>query len=302
MLDSLRECQTYGLVFCLWMDTTCPTFKSHKNHNLGPANSLVSGFQLAMDFLPTTVGGLPLHPLVVHFSVVLLPLAAFALLIAIFIPRFRKGYAFASLVGLFLGAGATVVAKQTGESLAAKIGLPQTHANYGGYLQIAAIVLFLLSLIWYRTTKVKPSIKPNGIGYLTAVVSIAVLGLTFLTGHTGAEAVWKNKLASLDQSTAPTPTPSASASESKSSSSAKSTISGYSLSDVAKHASSSSCWSAIDGNVYDLTNWINRHPGGAEVIKAICGKDGSASFNGQHSGERRPAMDLSRYKLGQLVG
>ena len=249
-----------------------------------------------MDLIPKTVSGLPLHPLVVHFSVVLLPLAAFALLIAIFIPRFRKNYGFATLVGLFIGTGATVVAKQTGEALAAQIGLPQKHANYGSYLQTAAIILFFLSLIWYRVAKTKPSIKPNALGYLTAVISLLVLGLTFLTGHSGAEAVWKNKLPAANQSSAtPTPSPSKSSASPKSSNTKS-----YTLAEVAKHASTSSCWSAIDGNVYDLTNWINRHPGGASVIKAICGKDGSTSFNSQHAGQGRPAAELKNYLLGAL--
>ena len=238
-----------------------------------------------MDFIPTTVAGLPIHPLVVHFAVVLLPLAAFSTIVSIYIPRYRKRFAFASVFGLFVGTGAAIVAKQTGEKLAARIGVPQNHANYGSYLQIAAIVLFLLGLVWYRSFKSKPTIRARGIGHLTALVATAVLVLTFLTGHTGAEAVWKNRLASPDQNT----------SAQKTSGAKK-----YSLKDVAKHSSSTSCWSAIDGNVYDLTNWINRHPGGAAVIKAICGKDGSASFNGQHNGQRRPADELKNYLLGAL--
>ena len=261
-----------------------------------------------MDFIPTTVAGLPIHPLVVHFAVVLLPLAAFSTIVSIYIPRYRKGFAFASVFGLFFGTGAAIVAKQTGEKLAAQIGVPQNHSNYGSYLQIAAIVLFLLGLVWYRSFKSKPTIRARGIGHLTALVATAVLVLTFLTGHTGAEAVWKNRLPKSETSasgTNPTnsssaPTATTSATPKPNASTKTSGTKKYSLKDVAKHSSSTSCWSAIDGNVYDLTNWINRHPGGAAVIKAICGKDGSASFNGQHSGQRRPADELKNYLLGAL--
>jgi cytochrome b involved in lipid metabolism len=63
---------------------------------------------------------------------------------------------------------------------------------------------------------------------------------------------------------------------------------------------SKSCWSAIDGSVYDLTDWIGKHPGGAAVIKAICGKDVSAAFNGQHAGQKRPADFLAAYRIGDL--
>ncbi|MFM8205838.1 MAG: cytochrome b5 domain-containing protein [Actinomycetales bacterium] len=45
---------------------------------------------------------------------------------------------------------------------------------------------------------------------------------------------------------------------------------------------------------------MGKHPGGAAVIKAICGKDGSASFNGQHGGQKRPADFLAGYKIGEL--
>lgn len=73
---------------------------------------------------------------------------------------------------------------------------------------------------------------------------------------------------------------------------------GYSLADVAKHASAQSCWTAINGNVYNLTTWIAQHPGGEEAILSICGKDGSSAFNDQHSGQRRPENTLATFKIG----
>jgi len=75
----------------------------------------------------------------------------------------------------------------------------------------------------------------------------------------------------------------------------------YTLEDVAQHANGTSCWSAINGGVYDLTSWINRHPGGPQAILSICGKDGSAAFNGQHSGQSRPVNELAGFKIGVLA-
>lgn len=74
------------------------------------------------------------------------------------------------------------------------------------------------------------------------------------------------------------------------------------LAAVQQHSTSSSCWSVINGNVYDLTGWINQHPGGQSVIKALCGADGTASFEGQHGGSSRVAADLATFKKGPLVG
>ncbi len=77
--------------------------------------------------------------------------------------------------------------------------------------------------------------------------------------------------------------------------------SGYTLADVAKHSSQSSCWSAINGNVYDLTRWINQHPGGPDAILSICGTDGSAAFNAQHGGQGRPAQELTNFYIADLM-
>jgi predicted heme/steroid binding protein len=76
--------------------------------------------------------------------------------------------------------------------------------------------------------------------------------------------------------------------------------SGYTMADVAKHGDAASCWTAINGSVYDLTAWIARHPGGEGAILSICGADGSAAFNDQHGGQGRPERILESYKIGPL--
>ena len=69
---------------------------------------------------------------------------------------------------------------------------------------------------------------------------------------------------------------------------------------VAQRNTASSCWSVVNGTVYDLTAWIAQHPGGAGRIIGMCGRDASASFNGQHGGEGGPASFLAEYRLGEL--
>ena len=73
------------------------------------------------------------------------------------------------------------------------------------------------------------------------------------------------------------------------------------LDEVKKHNSADDCWSIIDGNVYDLTNWVDSHPGGKERITAICGKDGTSSFLGKHSNSNTAKSQLNRFDLGKLV-
>lgn len=43
--------------------------------------------------------------------------------------------------------------------------------------------------------------------------------------------------------------------------------------DVAKHASSSSCWVTRNGKVYDVTKFLPDHPGGDDYILKYGGKD-----------------------------
>ena len=83
--------------------------------------------------------------------------------------------------------------------------------------------------------------------------------------------------------------------------SAKPTPTGYTMEKVRANASATSCWSAINGNVYDLTDWITSHPGGAAVIRALCGTDGSSEFSAKHSGQGKPESRLRGYLLGPLA-
>jgi cytochrome b involved in lipid metabolism len=75
----------------------------------------------------------------------------------------------------------------------------------------------------------------------------------------------------------------------------------YTLAQIGTHNSAASCWSAINGQVYNLTAWIDEHPGGEEAILSICGKDGSAAFSGQHGGNSKPAAALASFKIGSLA-
>lgn len=77
--------------------------------------------------------------------------------------------------------------------------------------------------------------------------------------------------------------------------------SSYTLAQVATHNNATSCWTAIAGNVYDLTSWIPNHPGGEARILAICGKDGTSAYMGQHGKGGEPRDGLASYKIGALA-
>lgn len=233
-----------------------------------------------MESLLDTVAGLPVHPLIVHFAVVVLPIAAISLMALIYVPKLKSKYSFITVIGVILGSAAVLIAKQSGEALSERVGLPIEHADYGTYLTIAAFIFMSLSIIWYRSSYGRRSRVVTPLGHVTVLAGVAVLGLTFLTGHSGAQSVWEGKL--------------------NTSSSTASTSATYTVEEVKENADAKSCWSIINGNVYDLTKWIALHPGGEGTIKALCGIDGSAMFDNAHGGQERPVSALITYKIGSL--
>ena len=75
----------------------------------------------------------------------------------------------------------------------------------------------------------------------------------------------------------------------------------YSMAQVTAANSAAKCWTTIRADVYDLTAWIEQHPGGSDKILSICGKDGTSAFEGEHGSQRRPENELTGYKIGSLA-
>eukprot|EP00475_Leptophrys_vorax_P042047 TRINITY_DN79366_c0_g1_i1.p1 TRINITY_DN79366_c0_g1~~TRINITY_DN79366_c0_g1_i1.p1 ORF type:complete len:114 (+),score=36.39 TRINITY_DN79366_c0_g1_i1:111-452(+) len=73
-----------------------------------------------------------------------------------------------------------------------------------------------------------------------------------------------------------------------------------SLDDVATQAKSEGkVLVAIHGQVYDLTKFLNEHPGGGEVLKSVVGKDATSDFeDSAHSNTARNMM--GEYIIGYL--
>jgi cytochrome b involved in lipid metabolism len=74
----------------------------------------------------------------------------------------------------------------------------------------------------------------------------------------------------------------------------------FTMQEVSLHNSRESCWSAIRGNVYDLTDFISKHPGGSDKVLKICGKDGTQAFENKHSGQEGPESTLTQFNIGKL--
>jgi cytochrome b involved in lipid metabolism len=75
----------------------------------------------------------------------------------------------------------------------------------------------------------------------------------------------------------------------------------YTLAEVQAHGTPADCWSIVSGNVYDLTNWEDKHPGGARRIVRMCGKDATADFRDEHGTGGKPNSTLATYQIGTLA-
>ncbi|GFG39196.1 hypothetical protein Cfor_04155 [Coptotermes formosanus] len=74
----------------------------------------------------------------------------------------------------------------------------------------------------------------------------------------------------------------------------------YSREEVAKKHNSEGAWIVIHNSVYDVTEFLNEHPGGEEVLLEQAGKDGTEAF--EDVGHSTDARDLmKKYKIGELV-
>jgi uncharacterized membrane protein len=140
-----------------------------------------------------TIAGIPLHPLVVHAVIVLLPLACLGAVLVAAKASWNRSYGWLVLACSFIAMGSAFVAKESGEKLASRVGWPQDHIEWGEKIPIAAFGLFvLLAILWWfdrqqrdgRTTLTKV------VAVLVVLVAAGNLALAVLAGHSGATAVW----------------------------------------------------------------------------------------------------------------
>jgi len=76
-----------------------------------------------------------------------------------------------------------------------------------------------------------------------------------------------------------------------------------SLSEISKHNKNVDCWLIINNKVYDISSYLNIHPGGASTITAYCGKDGTKGFADKDRGtphSNRADSLLNNYYLGDV--
>ncbi|KAJ2189729.1 Cytochrome b5 isoform E [Coemansia sp. RSA 532] len=79
----------------------------------------------------------------------------------------------------------------------------------------------------------------------------------------------------------------------------KGEVSTFTAAEIAKHNTREDVWILIHDKVYDVTKFLDEHPGGEEVILENAGKDSTSDF--EDIGHSEDARDmLSQYYIGDL--
>ena len=137
--------------------------------------------------------GLPLHPLVVHAAVVLIPLASIGALSVVVSSRARERFGWLTVAFAVAAAGAAITAKVSGEALAQALGgiapLIATHRQYGELTPWPAVAL---AVTLPAGLLIRGRSKPAWVAaaVLSVLAALAGLVLVVLTGDAGARAVW----------------------------------------------------------------------------------------------------------------
>jgi hypothetical protein len=139
--------------------------------------------------------GLPVHPLVVHSAVVLVPLVAFSALAMSYWPSFSRKYGKPILILAVIAQLSLFVAKSSGEAFEERLGKEvERHAEFGEIAPLTFIPLLVLLFIRWRmdrsgATVGSPRVR-RMVSILLALAAILALVYIYLTGHSGAESVW----------------------------------------------------------------------------------------------------------------
>lgn len=72
-----------------------------------------------------------------------------------------------------------------------------------------------------------------------------------------------------------------------------------SKSEVAQHKREGDCWVSMEGKVYDISNYVEEHPGGETAILKYAGRDVSVPFRGPQHGSQVDDV-IANYYIGTL--
>jgi hypothetical protein len=141
------------------------------------------------------LAGLPLHPLLVHSAVILVPLVAIGALVMSYLPSFSRRHGKLILIVALVAQVSVFLAKISGEAFSEILDKEvEKHAQLGEIAPFVTIPMVALIYLRWRMDRAGSSTGSVAIRRLTSVAlviaSLASLVVIFLVGHSGASSVW----------------------------------------------------------------------------------------------------------------
>lgn len=148
--------------------------------------------------MPDEILGIPLHPLVVHATVVFVPLAVLGTLVFTAVPRWRRGYGWLVVAFSFVALVTVPLATRSGKRLrdTLELGGPvlekvQDHQQMGDRVIWAVAPMFAFGLAAMLMVRAgRPTREVTLVGVLASIAALVAVVLVVLTGHLGSQAVW----------------------------------------------------------------------------------------------------------------
>jgi uncharacterized membrane protein len=148
--------------------------------------------------------GLPVHPLVVHAVVVLLPLAVIGTIAIAVRPTWRLRYGYLVVTCAAIATVLIPVATSSGEALEERVGEPGSHAELGEQLIWFAIptLVLALALVWLARraeagkTAPGPEWLPTAVAVLAVIAGLATTVQVYRVGDSGARVTWGDQVSS----------------------------------------------------------------------------------------------------------
>lgn len=139
------------------------------------------------------INGLPMHALVVHGVVVLLPLMAIVTAVVAFKAGWREKAAWWVVAADAAVVVMTFVAIQSGKTFQKRLGgqVAVAHGNTGKLMIWFALALLVAAVLVAVLGRSGGS-TATGLAGLTALVGLAAIAWTVKTGDSGARAVWES--------------------------------------------------------------------------------------------------------------
>ena len=146
-----------------------------------------------MEDLLLALGDLPLHPLVVHFAVILFPISLLVLIAVVMVARLRSKHLLKAIVAVALTTPFVFLAQQSGEALSEVLYEPEPHAEYGEMLMPLALATLLVSVVFWWSLR-GPKIFSQLLAVAVISLAFAGIAMTVVVGHSGAAATWSGVL------------------------------------------------------------------------------------------------------------